>query len=188
MGIAFELNTGVETSQFLFPNDGSIPNNPRLPMIVHTRAFDRPASGENIRRVEKAMQANGWAPAWHNGIYPFPHYHATCHEALFIAQGWARVRFGGRHGVTLKVDAGDVAILPAGTGHQALAISDDLLVIGAYPQGSAYDLCRGSAAEYEAARAQIATVPVPDKDPVLADIGGVATLWNENRWRESRQD
>ena len=167
----------METSQFLFPDDGSIPNNQRLPMILHARAFDRPSSGENIRRVEQALQANGWTPAWHNGIYPFPHYHATCHEALFIAQGWARVRFGGRHGVTMKVDAGDVAVLPAGTGHQAIAISDDLLVIGAYPAGSAYDLCRGSASEYTAARAHIATVPIPSKDPVLAEHGGVATLW-----------
>ncbi len=167
----------METQQFLFPDDGSIPNNPQLPMIVHLGAFLPPASGEDIKRAERRFSENGWSPAWHNGIYPFPHYHASCHEALFIAQGWAKVRFGGRHGVVLKVSAGDVAVLPAGTGHQAIAISDDLLVVGAYPAGSSFDLCRGTASEHATAVGIIASVPRPDRDPVLATAGGVAKLW-----------
>jgi uncharacterized protein YjlB len=167
----------VETSQFLFPDDGSIPNNPRLPLIIHAGAFAPPASGEAIRRIEERIAANGWSPAWQNGIYPFPHYHATCHEALVVARGWGRVRFGGRHGVVLKIGAGDVAVLPAGTGHQAIALSDDFMVIGAYPDGAGYDLCRGTAQEHAAAHARIATVPTPELDPVLGTEGGVATLW-----------
>lgn len=165
------------TSSFLFPDDGSIPNNPLLPMVVHVRAVEPPTSGEAIRRAEALMKANGWEPAWHNGIYPFPHYHATCHEALLVAQGRARVRFGGQHGVVLEICAGDVAVLPAGTGHQALSISDDLLVIGAYPTGSSYDLCRGSTSEHKAAVTSIAQVPVPARDPILGDAGGIAVLW-----------
>lgn len=181
MGIVSAFRPGVQTSQFHFADDGTIPNNPRLPMIVHAGAFAPPASGEDIRRVEQHFRAHGWIPAWHNGIYPFAHYHLSCHEALFIAGGSANVRFGGRHGLVLKVGAGDVAVLPAGTGHQALAISDDLLVIGAYPEGSPYDLSRDAPHDRQAAFASICAVPLPDRDPVLGASGGVAKLWQAAR-------
>ena len=94
-------------------------------------------------RSSGASPSNGWGGSWRNGIFPFHHYHSTSHEVLGIARGSARVRFGGEKGQTVEVAAGDVVVIPAGVGHKNEGSSPDLLVIGAYPEGRDYDLCRG---------------------------------------------
>jgi uncharacterized protein YjlB len=100
------------------------------------------------------------------------------HEALGIARGQARVQLGGPGGETFDFAAGDVAVLPAGTGHQRLSGSTDLLVIGAYPPQGTYNLCRGdNPADYDKAIATIPKVPVPASDPVLGNSGGLSKLW-----------
>jgi uncharacterized protein YjlB len=87
------------------------------------------------------------------------------------------VRFGGDTGEELKVEAGDVAVLPAGTGHQRLSSSSDLLVIGAYPPDGRYDLCRGGSAEHARALTTIARVPLPETDPLFGTDGPLMKLW-----------
>jgi uncharacterized protein YjlB len=122
---------------------------------------------------------NGWGHGqWRNGIYTFVHYHSMIHEALGIARGRARVQLGGLAGKTFDFEPGDVAVLPAGTGHQRLSGSADLLVIGAYPPDGTYNLCRGdNPADRDKALATIAKVPVPAGDPVLGRNGGLPKLW-----------
>ncbi len=82
------------------------------------------------------FDSNGWGDVWRDGIYDYVHYHSRTHEVLGIAAAAARFGWEGRS-FTLK--AGDVAILPAGTGHQRLTSSHD--VVGAYPRNGAYDEC-----------------------------------------------
>jgi uncharacterized protein YjlB len=125
---------------FLFKDDGAVPNNPVLPALVYKGAVDS-GGRDPARAIEDLFARNGWGHGqWRNGIYTFAHYHSMIHEALGIARGTARVQLGGPGGETFDFAPGDVAVLPAGTGHQRLSGSADLLVIGAYPPEGTYNL------------------------------------------------
>ena len=160
-----------------FADDGVIPNNPALPLVLYRGGIDLAGSPDPEQLIEKAFAANGWGGLWRNGIYPYVHYHSMIHEAMGIARGHAKVRFGGEHGETIDIVAGDVVVLPAGTGHQRLSQSRDLLVIGAYPPNGKYNLCRGTKAERAHALAAIPSVPHPVTDPVFGPKGPLVALW-----------
>ena len=130
---------------------------------------------------EELFEKNGWGGSWRNGIYDYVHYHPRIHEVLGIASGKARVRFGGAKGKTLRLKAGDVVILPAGTGHQALSASKDLLVVGAYPPQGKYEEHEGSMKEHGRAVAMIPKVPLPKNDPVYGRGGPLNKLWRALR-------
>jgi uncharacterized protein YjlB len=171
------LTKTSEPLALLFADDGSIPNNPRLPFLVYRRAIDLAGTPDPERVIEKTFARHGWGDMWRNGIYAYPHYHSTIHEAMGIARGRARVRFGGKFGQEIVVEAGDVLVLPAGTGHQGLTVSTDLMVIGAYPPSGKFDLCRGSKAEHAKALQAIPNVPLPATDPVYGKAGPLMRLW-----------
>ena len=160
---------------FRFNDDGRVPNN-RLPMLIYKSALALGADPEG--EIERLFAANGWGHGqWRNGIFPFVHYHSMIHEALGIARGHARVRFGGDKGEELALAPGDIAVLPAGTGHQRLSDEPGLVVIGAYPPQGTYSLCRGGKAEHAAALSAIPRVPVPASDPVHGADGPLPKLW-----------
>ena len=169
--------TPVGPLAFMFKDDGVVPNNPRLPLLYYRGAFDLSGVRAPEPVIEKRFKQTGWGEMWRNGIFPYLHYHAQIHEALGIARGRAKVRFGGDHGQELDVAVGDVLLLPAGTGHHGLWCSPDLVVIGAYPPEGRYDLCRGSKAEHAFALQSIPQVPLPKTDPVYGDNGPLLQLW-----------
>ena len=148
-----------EPETFVFADDGSIPNNPKLPFLIYRGVIDLKGNPDPEALVERTFAANEWGEMWRNGIYRYVHYHSTIHEAMGLARGRARVRFGGNAGAEIDLAAGDVCVLPAGTGHQSVWVSHDLTVIGAYPPSGKYDLCRGSKAEQSKALAAIPKVP-----------------------------
>jgi uncharacterized protein YjlB len=82
--------------------------------------------------MEDLFEANSWGDTWRDGIYSYVHHHSRIHEVLGIARGKGRVRFGGNKGRIFTPKAGDVAIVPAGNGHQCLFAEEDFLVVGAY--------------------------------------------------------
>ena len=163
---------------FLFKDDGSVPNNPTLPALIYRNGVDLKGSADPEKVIEQAFAANGWGyNMWRNGIYPYVHYHSMIHEALAIARGRVRLRLGGERGEEIDLAAGDVAVLPAGTGHQCLWDGPDLSVVGAYPPGGTYNLCRGSKAEHVKALQTIPQVPLPETDPVHGKDGPLTALW-----------
>jgi uncharacterized protein YjlB len=124
--------TGTEKpTALMFADDGSIPNNPRLPLLLYKNAIDLADTAKPEEAIERTFARHGWGDMWRNGIYSFVHYHSSIHEALGIVRGHAKVRFGGEHGSVIDLGPGDVAVLPAGTGHQCLSAATDLCVIGA---------------------------------------------------------
>jgi uncharacterized protein YjlB len=160
-----------------FADDGSVPNNPHLPLVIYRAAIDLSGTPNFEDAIEKVFRSHGWGSFWRNGIFPYVHYHSSIHEGMGIARGRAKIRFGGNKGQEFELVQGDVAILPAGTGHQGLWSSTDLMVIGTYPKTGRYDICRGSKAEHRKAIETIAGVPLPDSDPVYGKSGPLLELW-----------
>ncbi|MCF8477730.1 MAG: hypothetical protein K9G60_11940 [Pseudolabrys sp.] len=167
---------------FHFKDDGAVPNHPAWPMLVYKAALDLKDSRDPEDEIEKLFAENGWGHGqWRNGIYPFAHYHSKIHEVLGMARGHATVRFGGDKGEVLDLAPGDVAVLPAGIGHQRLSASGDLVVIGGYPGEGTYNLCRGdNPADRQAALKTIADVPKPAGDPVAGRDGPLLALWTSS--------
>ena len=165
----------AEPLAIVFRDDGLVPNN-ILPFLVYQGAvtLDRKLPEQTI---ENLFETNNWGGTWRNGVYDYLHYHASVHEVLGVARGHARVRFGGDHGQELEIKAGDVAILPAGTGHQCIKASDDFCVIGAYPPGSKMEITRATAENHAKALKTIPKVALPPADPVTGKDGALMRLW-----------
>lgn len=165
----------MSVDTYTFDDDGSIPNSP-LPVVLYSGAVD---PGAGAAAYEDLFAGHGWLGAWRDGIYPFHHFHSTAHEVLGIARGSAAVVLGGPQGRRFELTAGDVVVLPAGTGHCNAGSSPDLLVVGAYPNGMRWDLRRGDPAEHEQVVSNIARVPTPDQDPVAGPDGPLLERWRK---------
>jgi uncharacterized protein YjlB len=76
----------------------------------------------------------------------------------------------------LSFKAGDVLVLPAGTGHRLIDASRNFLVVGAYPKEGTYDECTDTRECRDAAK-RVAKVRKPSNDPVYGKNGPLTRLW-----------
>ncbi|PRY03999.1 uncharacterized protein YjlB [Pontibacter ummariensis] len=160
---------------YLLQPHGSIPNNQRLPLLLYQQVFQ--ATGDLTSRFKTAFAQHGWAGSWVNGVYSYHHYHSNAHEVLGVAAGRAVIIFGGPGGKEVAVTAGDMAVLPAGTGHCLKSSSPDFKVVGAYPAGQEnYDTCTEQDDPDEKKR-HIAQVALPESDPVAGKDGPLLAYW-----------
>lgn len=154
----------MEPETWTAPLGETIPNHPRWPVLIY-RGVD---VGDGVALLED----NGWGGTWTDGVFDYHHFHSTSHEALAVVSGSAVLELGGPQGESFEVHAGDVLVLPAGTGHRRASARDGFTVAGAYPPGQEdYDILRSAD---PAAASRIASVPPPPTDPT----GGTGiSLW-----------
>jgi uncharacterized protein YjlB len=161
----------MKLKTFMFKDDGSIPNNPNLPLLVYEGAFT------STEQFEYTILENGWSGTWINGVYDYHHYHSTSHEVLGVISGKAKILFGGENGTAVAVKQGDAAVIPAGVGHKCIEKSSDFKVMGAYPDQQEMDMCTGTKEERPKALKHIQNVPLPQNDPLLGKGGPMFDYW-----------
>jgi uncharacterized protein YjlB len=157
-----------ELGIFHFEDDGRFPNS-RWPVLLYHLGIPRgedETANSHAARIESIFGRHRWKPDWRDGIFDYHHYHSTAHETLGVFSGTARLIIGGPSGRKIEVQAGDVLVLPAGTGHCAVEQSSDFKVVGAYPLGQQWDIMRGNADERPDVLTHISSVPRPEDDPI----------------------
>ncbi|MFD1992313.1 cupin domain-containing protein [Paenibacillus nicotianae] len=156
------------------PNHG-IPNHPTLPVLLYPQALQaQPADTESI------FNQNHWLNSWTNGVFDYHHYHSNAHEVLGVISGHVTVQLGGEEGQSVTLYAGDVVVLPAGTGHKRISASSDFRMVGAYPDGMSYNTRTATETEKEhaTALAEISHVPLPKMDPIYGPQGPLLQYWH----------
>jgi uncharacterized protein YjlB len=168
-----------DIAEFRLPDDGLIPNNPDLPLLIYRGIFSPGHADTRPQSVLAKLAENDWDGGWVNGIFTYHHYHARAHEVLVNCGDDVTVQFGGPDGPELVFGAGDVAVIPAGVGHCRRSDPRRLMIVGAYPAGSTdWDLKRADPADYRQAKTEIPAVPMPDTDPVTGAAAPLHDYWS----------
>ncbi|MCC3648200.1 MULTISPECIES: cupin domain-containing protein [Cytobacillus] len=164
------MNSGIQT--ILLKDDGQIPNNQGLPVIIYKAVFK-----EQPGEIEAAFNRHQWTGSWTGGVYDYHHYHSNTHEVLGVKAGQATVLIGGDQGERLEISQGDVILLPAGTGHKKIESSPDFEVVGAYPGGTSPNMKKKDPSDRVQALEEIKNVPIPQMDPVYGEEGPMLAEW-----------
>lgn len=168
-----KLNYIVE--RFYLEDDGIFPNS-KLSVLLYKDVLKLPQLFPAFA-IKRLFKSNKWSNAWKNGIFEYHHYHSITHEALGVYNGRATIQLGGEKGIEVRLEKGDVLIIPAGVAHKNLDKENDIKCVGAYPDGKDYDINYGKEGERPGTDKNIAKVEIPETDPVFGTVRGVQRLW-----------
>lgn len=165
----------ISCKSYLFDDDGTIPNN-SLPLVVYPQVLTEKQTKSKI--CKELLASHNWTGSWVDGIYPYHHYHSTAHEVLAVLAGSADVKFGGKQGKQIPIQAGDVVVIPAGVGHCRKSSTSDFRIVGAYAGGRDWDLCTGDPGERPEVLQNIKALPIPEMDPVSGKKDPLYQHWS----------
>jgi uncharacterized protein YjlB len=165
----------IKPEEFIFNDDGKIPNS-KYSLLIYHGAFTEKGN-KAAEWLEDVFSQHNWTNSWRWGVYSYHHYHSNTHEVLGVYSGNAILQLGGEKGQKFKVKPGDIIVIPAGTGHKNIGCSSDFSVVGAYPNGMQPDLMKGEPGERPSADKNISKVPFPDSDPLLGADEGLCRIW-----------
>ncbi len=164
----------TEYEAFMLEPHDWVPNNRKLPVLVYRQAID-PAIGDVAAAFEVLFARNDWPPQWRDGIFDYHHFHSTAHEVLGVSEGSAEVIVGGPGGKVVSISAGDVLLLPAGTGHCLQSFQGYFRVVAGYPAGQQWDIRREALTPQELSAMH--ALPFPPLDPVDGKHGPLCEHW-----------
>lgn len=181
----------MKTESYPSKPQGRIPNS-RFPLLIHRGAIP----GGGTEAVKTRFRETGWGNNWeYPGVYHYAHFHSTTHEALGCAAGWMEFNLSvGEGGWTrVRIEAGDVIVMPAGVSHEHVAASDDIMMCGGYAGGRDWDNIQEAHLtddRYYLACKLIMSLPIPDRDPATGEVmrewheapSSVEAGWND--WRD----
>lgn len=154
----------MKTEAYTSKPEGQIPNS-RYPLLIHRGAIP----GGGVDAVKARFRENGWLNNWeYPGVYEYAHFHSTTHECLGCAAGWMEFSLSVEGWTRVRIEAGDVIVMPAGVSHEMVGHSDDIMMVGGYPDGRDWDNIQEAFltdADLKAAVKRIMMLPIPDRDP-----------------------
>lgn len=158
----------MKTEAYMSKPEGRIPNS-RFPLLVHRGGVP----GGGVDAVKSTFRKNGWLNNWeYPGIYEYAHFHSTSHECLGCASGWMEFNLSVEGFTEVRIEAGDVIVMPAGVSHEMIGHSDDIMMVGGYPDGRDWDNIQEAFLTpemYQAAAKRIMMLPIPNLDPVTGE-------------------
>jgi len=99
---------------------------------------------------------------------------------MAVIKGSSTLQLGGENGIHLKIEKGDVILIPAGVAHRNLGKEKDVICVGGYPRGKDYDMNYGKPEERPAADERIAQATIPRFDPVTGKPDPLNMIWKKH--------
>jgi uncharacterized protein YjlB len=144
-------------------DDGTFPNNEQYPTLIYKNSFHgNEADGRRL-----IVSKNEWTEPWVWGIFSYHHYHTKAWELLLCIRGSASIQLGGDAGPTVKIDKGDLVLIPPGVAHKQLKEEGGFSLLGSYPTVGydGIDTCTSTPTDEE--RKRIQECYVPKTDPIF---------------------